>query len=314
MTSPVRFSLLLTLIVSFFLLTAGRAGADDWQPIGLLRSRDLTPFGILRLDLLPAQAFAAPPGTWGYEVDLAYQNTYVLSANVRYYLQHRGTGRAALNRQDVDAIFALPGDAYFVDTEVGLADVGVHYSVDPHWEVELNLPLLHYGGGFLDSTIEGFHSTFGFSNADRNLVPRNDSQYILKVGNLRIADLEPPVDNGVGDPVFGARYALFPEPKAWNLIVEGAVSCRSAARARSFPTARRTSASRRRCSGSSAIRPCTSRSAASAPAASTAAPGPTTSSSRRSSSATSTGSPGAPTPFSSSTPAAARSSSRPCRT
>jgi Protein of unknown function (DUF3187) len=154
---------------------------------------------------------------------VAYQNTYVLSANVRYYLQHRGEGRVALGQKDVAAIFALPGDAYFVDTEVGLMDLGFHYSVDPHWEVELNLPLLHYGGGFLDSTIEGFHSTFGFSNADRNLVPRNDSQYILKVGNLRIADLEPPVDNGLGDPVLGARYALFPEPKAWNLIVEGAV-------------------------------------------------------------------------------------------
>jgi hypothetical protein len=79
MTSAVRFSLLLTLIVSFFLLTAGRAGADDWQPIGLLRSRDLTPFGILRLDLQSARgasiyrmALTENVGHFGNTPDIAF--------------------------------------------------------------------------------------------------------------------------------------------------------------------------------------------------------------------------------------------------
>jgi hypothetical protein len=223
MKSFARLSLVL-IFVCLSLAVEERAGAQEWQPIGLLRSRDLTPFGILRLDLLPAQAAAAPPGTWGLEVDMAYQNTYVLSANVRYYLQNqRSGGRAALTRRDVNAILALPGDAYFVDTEVGLMDLGFHYSVDPHWEVELNLPLLHYGGGFLDSTIEGFHSTFGFSNTDRDLVARNSSQYVVKVGGLRIVELAPPRENGLGDPALGARYALIPHPGPWNLVFEGAI-------------------------------------------------------------------------------------------
>ena len=39
--------------------------ADDRGYFGLLRARDLTPFGFLRLDMRPAHAVSAPAGTWG---------------------------------------------------------------------------------------------------------------------------------------------------------------------------------------------------------------------------------------------------------
>ena len=34
----------------------------EWSPIGLLRVRDLTPFGIRRLDFIPVHAVTAQPG------------------------------------------------------------------------------------------------------------------------------------------------------------------------------------------------------------------------------------------------------------
>ncbi len=86
--------------------------ADSWCHIGLLRVRDLTPFGILRLDFLPAHAVSATPGTWALEVNLSYQNTYVLSDNVAAYLEARGGGgRVRLTPADVEAILGLGADA-----------------------------------------------------------------------------------------------------------------------------------------------------------------------------------------------------------
>src|SRR6185295_14847201 len=72
----------------FFLLLGSEAvvAQDATQPapqqypkLGLLRERDLSPFGFLRLDMRPAHAVWAPPGSWGVEVLLGYQNTWVMS-------------------------------------------------------------------------------------------------------------------------------------------------------------------------------------------------------------------------------------------
>src|SRR2546422_3136813 len=49
--------------------------SPEYVKFGLLRERDLTPFGFLRLDMRPAHAVWAPPGGWGVEVLLGYQNT-----------------------------------------------------------------------------------------------------------------------------------------------------------------------------------------------------------------------------------------------
>src|SRR5262245_20033105 len=60
--------------------------AENSGYLGLLRARDLTSFGFLRLDMRPAHAVAAEPGTWAIETELAYQNTWALSPEVENYL------------------------------------------------------------------------------------------------------------------------------------------------------------------------------------------------------------------------------------
>lgn len=195
---------------------------EPWSHIGLLRVRDLTPFGILRLDFLPAHAVTAKPGTWALEANLSYQNTFVLSENVADYLKERGGGRrVALTRQDVDTILASGQDAYLVDLELGLADLTAHYRFSPHWGGYLTVPLLFFRDGYLDSTIEGFHESFGFSTAHRDLAVRNRFQVVIAADGARLALLEPP-EQGIADPVLGLRYSLFAEPESWNLILETA--------------------------------------------------------------------------------------------
>jgi len=62
--------------VALVLISLTAAAAEgEAELLGPLRIRDMTPFNILRLDMLPAHAVAAGPKSWGIEADLSYANT-----------------------------------------------------------------------------------------------------------------------------------------------------------------------------------------------------------------------------------------------
>src|SRR5687768_9067378 len=82
-TSITRYSLIATLLAAS---AADSALADESGFYGLLRSRDLSPFGFLRLDMRPAHAVDIEPGTWAMEAEIDYQNTWALSEEVETYL------------------------------------------------------------------------------------------------------------------------------------------------------------------------------------------------------------------------------------
>ncbi|HEX4824160.1 MAG TPA: DUF3187 family protein [Candidatus Polarisedimenticolaceae bacterium] len=217
------------LAVAFFfgLALAARAAepSDDrpWFHLGPLRIRDLTPFGILRMDFLPAHAVSATPGTWALELNVSYQNTYVLSENVADYLRAKGAGhRVRYDASDVAAILALPGEAYIVDGELGVMDFNIHHRFTRHWGGYLTIPALTFQGGFLDGTIEGFHDLVGVGQEDRDLVARNQFFVVSKTKSGTLVFTSPP-SNGLADPVLGARYSVVAEPERWNVIVETAV-------------------------------------------------------------------------------------------
>lgn len=191
-----------------------------WNHPGLLRSRDMTPFGILRLDMLPAHTADEMEGPWTFELQMGYQNTFVLSDNVRKYLERRNAGRLPLRPQDVAAIMALPGDAYYVDGEIGLYDLIVQRKLTPYWSTYLTVSYLRYGSGVLDSTIESFHSAFGLGQQGRPLVAKNQFQIVANLAGNRYTTLDRQTDGGFADPVLGLRYS-FPEPRmGWDVVAE----------------------------------------------------------------------------------------------
>jgi hypothetical protein len=197
-----------------------REVVQQWSHTGLLRGRDLTPFGLYRLDMLPAYTADAEPGTWTFEVQYAYQNTFVMSENVRDYIGQRDTARVPLRPQDAAGILALPGDAYYVDGEVGYADLIIQRRLNLYWSAYLTVPYITYGKGLLDSTIESFHDRIGFSQQGRDLVARNRFQIVYRVGETRFAQLDRNGAGGFGDPVLGVRYSL-PQPRfGWDVAVE----------------------------------------------------------------------------------------------
>lgn len=211
------------LAIAVLLSTSVTIAADDEHRFGgLLRARDLTPFGYLRLDMRPAHAIATTSTGWAVETELAYQNTWALSPHVENYLSAL-PGRRELGTAELQAIRALPGENYLVDLEIAQLDVTLHYRFTPEWSAYVIFSGAHYGGGFLDSTIESFHSNFGFSTFGRHAVARNSTNVILDLKSTQINALELPTSGGLLDPTIGVRYSGLQFGPKWQVVLETAV-------------------------------------------------------------------------------------------
>jgi hypothetical protein len=198
--------------------------AQERQFHGLLRSRDLTPFGFLRLDMRPAHTVAIESGTWAIESELGYQNTWALSPEVEDYLiSLEPQGRRDLGPAELAAIRDLPGENYLLDVETATLDVTFHYKFSPDWSGYFIASGVSYQGGFLDGTIEGFHDTFGFSSFGRPAASKNDANLIYDLKSSQVASFGTPTNGGFTDPTLGVRYSGFELPETWRLSAEAAV-------------------------------------------------------------------------------------------
>ena len=209
--------LLLALLAAF----AIPASAADFY--GMLRARDLTPFGFLRLDMRPAHAVSIEPGSWVLETEFDYQNTWALSPEVEKYLNGlESTGRRHLGRQELADIRALPGENYLVDLEMSTVDVTLHYKFSPHVAGYLIMSGVSYEGGFMDDTIERFHDSAGFHTFGRPAVARNDVNLIYDLKSAQYSSLgSAPSHGGLLDPTIGLRYGTALGGR-WRMSVEGA--------------------------------------------------------------------------------------------
>ncbi len=189
---------------------------------GLLRGRDLTPFGFLRLDMRPAYSASLPTGQWVVETNLGYQNTWALSRSVEDYLTSL-RGRRRLGPAEFQAMRELPGEAYLVDFELGLLDIAIHRRFDPHWSLFAGAGIVGFGGGFLDGVIENFHQAFGFDDYGRPAVRRNDAGFLFDLDGVQAQRQGVPRRGGLLDPIVGVRYAWNERPAPWNLVLEAAM-------------------------------------------------------------------------------------------
>jgi len=206
-----------TALFFFSLLGSAAAAAEDaaqpapeYVKFGLLRERDLTPFGFLRLDMRPAHAVWAPPGNWAVEVLLGYQNTWAMSPNVEQYLKSlpgRRRSDPRISRRSAPCP-ARPISSISSST----VDVTLHRRLTEHWSVNAIFSAVNYSGGFMDGAIESFHKTFGFDSYGRPAVERNTVNVILNLKNAQTVFLNAHLDGGLLDPAFGLRYSVAAAP------------------------------------------------------------------------------------------------------
>ncbi|MET0535434.1 MAG: DUF3187 family protein, partial [Steroidobacter sp.] len=132
-------------------------------------------------------------------------------------------GRRNLGAADLQAIRDLPGENYLLDLELALLDVTFHYKISNIWTGYIIASGVSYQGGFLDSTIEGFHDSFGFSSFGRPAVTRNQVNLVYDLKSTQYASLGTPTDGGLLDPTVGLRYTGWSLPGPWHLAAEIAV-------------------------------------------------------------------------------------------
>jgi hypothetical protein len=188
---------------------------------GMLRSRDLTPFGFLRLDMRPAHALTIEPGSFAIEAELGYQNTWALSQNVEKYLKTlEPSGRRDMSAQLIQEIQNLPGENYMLDLESATLDLAVHYKLSSQWSVYAIASAVSYHGGFMDWGIERFHQGLGFDTFGRHAIARGGTNLVYDLKSAQVVLLEPPRSQGFLDPTIGLRYAGFKLPGRWQMSAE----------------------------------------------------------------------------------------------
>lgn len=205
-------------------VAAPATAEENGRFYGMLRSRDLTPFGFLRLDMRPAHAINIESHSFAFEAELGYQNTWALSRNVEKYLKTlEPSGRRNIGPAEIDAIRNLPGENYLLDLESATLDLAVHYKISSQWSAYAIATAVSYHGGFMDSGIEKFHDTLGFSSFGRPAIARNGTHLIYDLKGAQVVLSEAPKSPGFLDPTFGLRYSGFKLPGKWQMSVETAV-------------------------------------------------------------------------------------------
>jgi hypothetical protein len=210
-----------TRVIFTLALLCGSAHAEE--AYGLMRVRDLTPLDSLRLDMRPASALPMQ-SQWAIETEVATQNTWAMSANVKEYLQSlESSGRRQLGPAELEEIRALPGESYLVDIESTTIDLTVHRRLSEQWSAYLIASGVTYGGGSMDGTIERFHHAFGFNSVGRPAVGRNQVNMIVNLKSGQYASFSAPTAGGITDPTIGLRYSSFALPGPWSMSVEAAI-------------------------------------------------------------------------------------------
>jgi hypothetical protein len=207
-----------------FLVALGAPGAAaaDSGFYGLLRGRDLSPFGYLRLDMRPGFSGPNVPGSWTLESDLAYQNTWATSPEVEKYLNGL-TGRRELGPAELQAIRDLPGENYLVDLELAQVDLTLNYQISERWGGYLIASGASFGGGFLDGVIESFHRAIDQPKFGRPAAARDDYNVLFDLKGSQYAAFKAPGRGGLLDPVLGVRYTRTTDDDKWRVSVESAV-------------------------------------------------------------------------------------------
>lgn len=197
MNIVIRFTALVLLLMAF------PAGSAEFY--GPLRIRDMGPFQLLRLNMLPDHAIAPTPGQFALELHWSASNTFAMDGDVADYLEARG-GRSEINLDDVQEIQARSNNAFLFDGSLGYFNMTAHAGFSDRWSGYVSVPVHHYTGGFMDQAIEDFHDAFGFDSFGREYVSRDEFQAVIVLDGETFYLLDAPTRNGLGDPVFGVRY------------------------------------------------------------------------------------------------------------
>lgn len=196
---------------------------EPWTPVPF-RVRNLTFPTVLVMGSKPAPVVSLPRGSWAVELDWSVSNNFQASSGVERYLAQRGGQSRPLSSDDVEAIRGrTTGDQFFVDGELRLLDLGLHYGLTDSLDISVRLSHLDYGGDTLDPVIRGFHDLAGIGQGARQYVPNGEFQAVFVSGDRVTEHLDRPTSGGFTDPVLSLRWAVPGDVGEWRFGLEAGV-------------------------------------------------------------------------------------------
>jgi Protein of unknown function (DUF3187) len=188
-------------------LTPLSARAADNFGLGPLSVRNQFPITLRFLDYTPDAPGTLPSGT----VQLRYQyeltNTFI---NTQSPLANNGAviDTPAVLAGLTAANFPPSGYGLYIDVESRRQLVRLDYGLFDSLEVGLELAWLSFGGGRLDSRIEGVERFFGGLNPDRNYSPRDRYDFYVARDGALLTGSSQPFSNVMQDPVLNLKWNL----------------------------------------------------------------------------------------------------------
>lgn len=179
-----------------FLLLSATVEAKDFSTQGPFTIRTQQPLYLQTANLNPARALSLPQGFLELRFDQAYSNLYERHTDAN---------------SDIN-----------LDMELYRLGVNATYGLLPDLEIGLELPLMRFEGGFLDSFIQNFHDFFGFPNGGREEIP--NGAYLFRVRETGRAGYEVGQQSlKVGDLSLSGKYQFFFETQKLPAIAARAV-------------------------------------------------------------------------------------------
>jgi hypothetical protein len=198
-------------VAALLLLAHGgaRAGAlDDPLPV-----RNQLPFHLPFLEQAPAAARTLGRGRVSLRVHLAHENTFAATDELIRIFDADDfatwDGRVTRGILEAAASASPDGTAFVLDGETTRAVFDVALGLGPRLDLEVSIPLLRHGGGFMDGAIDWYHERLGFPDAGRHGFEKG--RFLAGyAGDGESLFLDRQV-SGFGDAVVSLRALLIPQ-------------------------------------------------------------------------------------------------------
>ena len=186
-------NLTLSIFLAAFILCldATLAHARRYNSFGPITVRNQNPIYLQSLSLKPMRAEVLPRGVLQVRLDSPYSNLF----------EQGNDGTSNLD----------------LDMELWRPSLNASYGLRDDLEVGIEIPLLHFNGGFLDGFVQAFHNAFGLPNGGREWVPNNRFSYRFESGGEEIANF-PPANLGLGDIQLMVKHQLTGEDSDWPAL------------------------------------------------------------------------------------------------
>ncbi|MEE9914134.1 MAG: DUF3187 family protein [Deltaproteobacteria bacterium] len=118
-----------------------------------------------------------------------------------------GTLRLTLDQANNYVHEVRAGESLVLDGESARLTVSGRYGIGRSVEVGVDIPFLISGGGFLDGSLESYHSAFGFPNGGRELAPKNRLLYRYQKNGITLLNMEQS-GQGLGDVSLSGAWQI----------------------------------------------------------------------------------------------------------